>query len=353
MFQMTKKYSILAAFLFCALFFVACGDSDSSSVPDEFTDPIITPEESEPDSITEPDTTTGDSVENYPTKFDSSGLHTYILENGISSGNLYIFYPAESFLTKFEIGDIVTVAIEYTSDVPIAWFFFSAVAGSDFVSLSVHNGSFSEIIGITAQNAPIEVNVSLKEKGGFLFGLEMRYAQYLDVYPERYPELSIEEYANFREIRTTGMGEKKLYRSSSPIDNCLGRSLYADSLAKEAGIATFINLTDTEDYAKTYQDYDSSYYSKQNVIYLSLAVEFFSRPFKDGLVKGFRYMGAKTEELQADYAKTFSNYFNVVNGLQVTYNEQQAEFFENVVVRNLRAVYHADGIEIPDADDID
>lgn len=393
MFQMTKKYSILAAFLFCALFFVACGDSDSSSVPDEFTDPIITPEESEPDSITEPDTTTGDSVENYPTKFDSSGLHTYILENGISSGNLYIFYPADSFLTKFEIGDIVTVAIvgydtlempvvEYTSDVPIAWFFFSAVAGSDFVSLSVHNGSFSEIIGITAQNAPIEVNVSLKEKGGFLFGLEMRYAQYLDVYPERYPELSIEEYANFREIRTTGMGEKKLYRSSSPIDNCLGRNLYADSLAKEAGIATFINLTDTEDYAKTYQDYDSSYYSKQNVIYLSLAVEFFSRPFKDGLVKGFRYMiehegpylihciygmdrtgftlailealmGAKTEELQADYAKTFSNYFNVVNGLQVTYNEQQAEFFENVVVRNLRAVYHADGIEIPDADDID
>lgn len=393
MVQTTKKLSILATFLFCALVFVACGDSGSSSVPDEFTDPIITPEEPPLDTITEPDTTTSDSVETYPTSFDSAGLHTYILENGVSSGNLYIFYPADSFLTKFEIGDIVTVAIvgydtlempvvEKTSDVPIAHFLFSAVAGSNFVSLSIHNGSFSDVIGITAQNAPIEVNISLKEKGGFLFGLEMRYVQYLDVYPERYPELSVEEYANFREIRTTGMGEKKLYRSSSPIDDCLGRNLYVDSLAKEAGIATFINLTDTEDYARTYKDFDSSYYATQNVIYLSLPVEFYSRTFKDGIVKGFRFMiehegpylvhciygmdrtgftlailealmGAKTEEIQADYAKTFSNYFNVVDDKQVTLNEQQVDFFKAVVTRNLRAVYRADGIDIADADDID
>lgn len=393
MVQTTKKLSILATFLFCALVFVACGDSGSSSVPDEVTDPIITPEEPPLDTITEPDTTTSDSVETYPTIFDSSGLHTYILENGVSSGNLYIFYPADSFLTKFEIGDIVTVAIvgydtlempvvEKNSDVPIAHFLFSAVAGSNFVSLSIHNGSFSDVIGITAQNAPIEVNISLKEKGGFLFGLEMRYVQYLDVYPERYPELSVEEYANFREIRTTGMGEKKLYRSSSPIDDCLGRNLYVDSLAKEAGVATFINLTDTEDYARTYKDFDSSYYATQDVIYLAVAPEFYSRAFKDGMVKGLRFMiehegpylvhciygmdrtgfmiavlealmGAKTEEIQADYAKTFTNYFNVVNGQQVTLNEQQVDFFKAVVTRNLRAVYRADGIDIADADDID
>ncbi len=177
-------------------------------------------------------------------------------------------------------------------------------------------------------------------------------------------------------------GKNKLYRSSSPIDNGLGRNLYVDSLAKEAGVATFINLTDSEDYAKSYKGFESTYYSTQNAIYLAVAPDFYSRAFKDGMVKGLRFMiehegpylvhciygmdrtgfmiavlealmGAKTEEIQADYAKTFTNYFNVVDGLQVTYNEQQTEFFENVVVRNLRAVYHADGIEIPDTDDID
>ena len=393
MVQTTKKLSILATFLFCALVFVACGDSGSSSVPDEFTDPIITPEEQGRDSIAEPDSASSDSATVDTTAEDSSDFRINMWGNGVLGSNLYLYYPADSFLARFEIGDIVTVEIvgydtldlpvvEYNSDVPIAHFMFSAVAGTDYVSLGIHNGPFSDVIGITDQTDMVEVNVSLKEKGGYLFGLDMRYVQYLDVYPEKYPELSVEEYANFREIRTTGMGEKKLYRSSSPIDDCLGRNLYVDSLAKEAGVATFINLTDTEDYAKTYKDFDSSYYATQNVIYLSLPVEFYSSTFKDGIVKGFRFMiehegpylvhciygmdrtgftlsvlealmGAKTEEIQADYAKTFSNYFNVVDGQQVTLNEQQVNFFKAVVTRNLRAVYRADGIDIADADDID
>ena len=393
MFQMTKKYSILAAFLFCALVFVACGDSGSSSVPDEFTDPIITPEEPGLEPITEPDTATSDSVETYPSKLDSSGFHSYILDNGVTPNNLYIFFPADSFLTKFKIGDIVTVEIvgydtlempvvEYTNDVPIAWFFLSATTGSKALSISVNNGLVSEILGITTQDVPIEVNVSLKEKSAFLFGLEMRYAQSMDYYINSYPELSDEEFANFREVRTTGMGQKKLYRSSSPIDNCIGRNLYADSLAKEAGVATFINLTDTEDYAKTYADFNSSYYATQNVIYLSLPVEFYSKTFKNGIVQGFRFMiehegpylvhciygmdrtgftiavlealmGATSEDIQADYAKTFSNYFNVVDSKQVTLNEQQVGFFKSVVTKNLRSVYHAEGVNIPDIENAD
>ena len=256
-------------------------------------------------------------------------------------------------MTLFEIGDIVNVAIvgydtlemvvaESANDVPIAGFVLATRSGSEYPVLSVHNGQLASILGITDVTTPIEVTISMKEKGGFLFGLEMRYAQYLDTYTENYPDLSIEEFANFREVRTTGMGKNKLYRSSSPIDNGLGRNLYVDSLAKEAGVATFINLTDSEDYAKSYKGFESTYYSTQNAIYLAVAPDFYSRAFKE-----------KTEEIQADYAKTFTNYFNVVDGLQVTYNEQQTEFFENVVVRNLRAVYHADGIEIPDTDDID
>ena len=179
---------------------------------------------------------------------------------------------------------------ESSGDVPIAWFVLSAISGSDNLLLAMHNGELADVIGISDAKTPIEVVVSMKEKGGFKFGLEMRNVQYLDVYVENYPTLSIEEFANFRVVHTTGMGKNKLYRSSSPIDPCLGRNLKADSLAKEAGIATFINLADAEEYAIAFNGFDSSYYASQNALFLALPVEFFSKPFEEGLAKGFRYM---------------------------------------------------------------
>ena len=64
-------------------------------------------------------------------------------------------------------------------------------------------------------------------------------------------------------------------------------------------------------------------------------------------------MGATSEDIQADYAKTFSNYFNVVDSKQVTLNEQQVGFFKSVVTKNLRSVYHAEGVNIPDIENAD
>ena len=332
----------------------------------------------------------------FPVKEDD-GLHTTILGDSsgqLLSGKLYLDYPADSFLTAFEVGDIVTVAIVgydtldipvavSVNDVPIAGFVLTAITGSDKLQLEAHYGNLAEILKITDVKTPIEVIVSLKEKGGYLTGLEiMRNFQYLSTNIESYPELSIEEFANFREVRTTGIGKGKLYRSSSPIYISLGRYLYADSLAKEAGINTFINLADTKNNAESNKGFESSYYSSQNAIFLSLPVEFFSTPFKEGLVNGFRYMsehdspylvhctygmdrtgftiavlealmGATAEEIQADYAKTFSNYYNVVDGMQVPLNGQQVDFFKSVVLRNLRTVYHAEGINLPDTGNAD
>ena len=271
---------------------------------------------------------------------------------------------------------------EASGDVPIAWFVLSAISGSNSLLLTMHNGELAEVLGITDVKTPVEVIVSMKDKGGFKFGLEMLNVQYMGVYTENYPTLSIEEFANFREVRTTGMGKNKLYRSSSPIDPGLGRNLKVDSLAKEAGVATFINLADTENSARSFRDFDSSYYASQNAIFLALPVEFFSRPFEEGLAKGFRYMiehegpylvhctygmdrtgfsiailealmGATTEEIQADYAKTFSNYYYVTDGTQTILNGQQVDFFKAVVLRNLKVVYRARGIDIPDTGNID
>ena len=419
MLRIKKNCSILAALFFCAQVFLACtepnpslpievtgfqtipADSVSSSAIKDSTDFNTTQKEA-----VKPDTTAKDSTKFDTPKKDTTELHTNSEDGDVIrtcilgdstgelySGKLYLDYPADSFLTKFELGDIVTVAIdgydtlempvaESSGDVPIAWFMVSAISGSENVLLTIHNGLLSDALRIKDLTRPIKVTISMKEKGGFLFGLEMRYAQYMDYYIENYPELSVEEFANFREVRTTGMGKNKLYRSSSPIDNCLGRNLKADSLAKEAGVATFINLADSEESAKSFKGFDSSYYSSQNAIFLAMPVEFFTRSFQKRLVKGFRFMiehdgpylvhctygmdrtgftisvlealmGATSEDIQADYAKTFSNYYNVVEGRQVPLNEQQVDFFKNVVTRNLQAVYHAERIEVPDIDNAD
>lgn len=409
MLQMNR--SILAAVLFCAQVFLACTESnspfpaegiaESRPIQEEATKPDSTQKATATSDSTLKETTNPDSTTEGPTKlfsgFDEENvLHTYISgdDSGqLFSGKLYLDFPSDSFLTKFEHGDIVTVAIngydtldmpvaQASGDVPIAWFMLSAISGSNNLLLTMHNGELAEVLGITDVKTPVEVIVSMKDKGGFKFGLEMLNVQYMGVYTENYPTLSIEEFANFREVRTTGMGKNKLYRSSSPIDPCLGRNLKADSLAKETGVATFINLADTENSGKSFRDFDSSYYASQNAIFLALPVEFFSRPFEEGLAKGFRFMiehegpylvhctygmdrtgftiailealmGATTEEIQADYAKTFSNYYYVADGEQIILNEQQVDFFKAVVLRNLKAVYRARGIDIPDTNNID
>lgn len=415
MFQLKKTLSIFAAFIFCAQFFLACSDSSSSvdntiepqptsSVPVEL--PFSSSELPTSSEFVEPLSSSSEIVEQQPTSsevvqphiftIDSAGIHTIIMGDSagqLTSSDLYLDCPTKIFLNEFQMGDIVTVAIngydtlempvvESAYDVPIAGFALVAMKDYDYLILSVHYGHMSNILKITDVVIPIEVSISMKEKGGFLFGLEMRNVQNMDYYAEIYPDLSIEEFANFREVRTTGMGQKRLYRSSNPIDPGLGRNLYADSLAKNAGVTTFINLSDSEEYAKSCQNFDSSYYSTQNVIFLDLPVYFFSQHFKGGIANGFRYMiehdgpylvhctfgmdrtgftiavlealmGATTEDIQADYAKTFSNYFNVVNNMHVALNEQQVDFFRAVVIRNLKAVYHAEGIDIPETGSID
>ena len=413
---MRKNWPILVGLLVCTQAFLACSNSVSTFVANETEKPQTTTEEiatvleepTEPgtsvqeiaisdtasDTTVTVDTVNTDTTTHDAALEDSNELHFILEEDGITSGKIYLNYPADSFLTRFEIGDIVTVAIngydtlempvaESSSDVPIAGFLVAAIKGSDQLVLTAHYAQMSDVLGITAENAPLQVSISMKEKGGYLLGLDiMRNTQYMDTYLEAYPDLSIEEFANFREVHTTGMGEHKLYRSSSPIYLYLGRNYYVDSLAQAAGVTTFINLADSESSAYSNKGYETTYYSTQNIIFLGVPPEFFSEIFKVGLVIGFRYMiehegpylvhctygmdrtgfmiavlealmGATTEEIQDDYAKTFSNYFTVVNGKQVALNEQQIDFFKAVVLRNLKAVYHAEGIDVPDTEPID
>ena len=162
---------------------------------------------------------------------------------------------------------------------------------------------------------------------------------------EDYPNLSDEEFANFRAIITTGMGKGKLYRSSSPVSPEISRNLYADRAAAATGVKTFINLADNEQVMRGYEGFAASYYCPQAIIPLNLGMDFTADEFRSGLVNGLRFiatheapylvhciegkdragfvsavleclMGATADEVIADYMVTFYNYYGVKPGTE-------------------------------------
>lgn len=156
-----------------------------------------------------------------------------------------------------------------------------------------------------------------------------------------YPNLSDDEFANFRMIRTTGIGEGKLYRSSSPISTWGNRNVIADNFAREAGVRTFLNLADSD--PRQLKGYSGSYYSTQKIIALGLGMKYQSKNFRDKLASGIKQMarsdapflihcslgkdragyvcalieclcGASLDEITADYLVSFTNYFGIMPG---------------------------------------
>ena len=309
-------------------------------------------------------------------------------------GCMNLNFKADSFLTIFERGDLVTLMVDgydtldvpvvgYRGDVSVGEYLLSVGDATGFVTLEVLNGDPAEAIGIGRDvKFPINVTVKMKEKGGYVKYLEMRQHLTMSYYLESYPTLSIEEFANFRKVNTTGMGEGVLYRSSSPIDPSLGRNLYADSLAKVAGVATFVDFAETVDYAITYRDFADSYYATQNAIFLGVPPAFVNKVFKDALVRGYRFMiehdgpyllhctygmdrtgfsiavlealmGATAAEIKADYARTFINYCSVVDNVQVALTQDQVDLLKDIIAMNLRNSYHTVGVDISDFDNVD
>ena len=184
---------------------------------------------------------------------------------------------------------------------------------------------------------------------------------------EDYPHLTDAQYANFRNVATPGMGRNALFRSSSPINTKLGRNREADAATCAAGIHTVMNLADSEKKMRKRDGYAGSYYSTLDVIPLNLKVDFFSRDFRNGLAKGFRFiashegpylvhcnegkeragfacalleclMGATADEVVADYMVSFYNYYGVEPG-----SDQYNAIAKDTVIRYLSAAFHIKG----------
>ena len=219
----------------------------------------------------------------------------------------------------------------------------------DTVSLAINMGSFGESYGLAtkctneegqwwwlASNGvefPVSVSFEMSEPAGY-------YAQYtlrsLSRTNERsdYPHLSDAEFANFREIT-----------SSSPINPELGRNTYACDLLEKHGVTVIMNLADSVEEAQEYEGFSSSYYARQNVVFLNMGVDFASADFKTSLAAGLRFfaqnpgtyavhctegkdragfvsalleclMGASCQEVIDDYLVTYYNYYGVEPGTE-------------------------------------
>ena len=239
-------------------------------------------------------------------------------------------------------GGTVLVGDKMFETIPIVAFHSNFVKKNRIAVFLENEDRTIDILPCKGITFPIKFTFELYEKDG--------YAEEFKVYDlrrtdkrEDYPELNDEEYCNFRYVKSSGMKENLLYRGSSPINNFMKRAKYADGFLEKYGIKTIINLSDSEERARTFPGYNDTYYSEQNVIFLDTNADVTSYNFGKSVLKAMRFiiehegpyfihcmegqdrtgaicaifsslLGATKQELILDFMKTYENFYKVVRG---------------------------------------
>ena len=296
---------------------------------------------------------------------------------------------AELFADGLEYGDLLTVTIldkewemplgSNYSDVDTGLPVVRAESEDAPVVIAINMGDLATAAGIASKakieeepgyrwdylaEQPVQVTISLKQEDGYrdqwLIHQLVRTNERAD-----YAHLDDEAFANFRAVDTTGMGEGRLYRSSSPINLEIGRSVYADAAARAAGIKTVVNLADA---SNTYEGTENAYYPTCQTVYLNLGVDFAAPEFKAGLAEGLRFMianeppylvhcnegkdragftsalleclmGASADEVVDDYMETYINYYGIEKG-----TEKYDAVVNSNIVKTLAAAFDVEDI---------
>ena len=212
------------------------------------------------------------------------------------------------------------------------------------------------------------------EKEGYLAAYSLRSLERSNARAD-YPQLTDAQFANFREVRTTGMKPGTLFRSSSPVNPELGRNACADAALRDAGVRTVVNLADTAAGMQAYPGWSESAYSGCNVIGLNLGIDFASGDFQRGLAEGLRFMaanegpylvhctegkdragfvsalleclmGAPAEEVVADYMVTYFNYYGVEPGSERYVSIAQANIEKSLAHAFEIENIYAEGVDL-------
>ena len=238
-------------------------------------------------------------------------------------GNVKINLSHAEVVKYFELGDIVTVSFGGVSvDVPLCVAFSDVDSGSaglfcqisnegvEETELAVNMGSFAEVYGIATKTTypdksyewvyqngfseATQFTVTLKEKAGYLEEFTVRNLVYTKE-RENYPDLTDAQFGNFREVTAGSIASGVLYRSSSPVEDTIGRNLYVDNACRENGITHFINLADSEEILTAYEGYADTYYSTRRHIAVAASVSIASDENKEKFAECYRYMIANPD----------------------------------------------------------
>lgn len=323
-------------------------------------------------------------------------------------GNIYTSCTAERLQEMgFAYGDIVTVKfLDQILDLPLVPTFSYVDQGTPalFINksetgefegrlfMAINMGDFTTTYGIATKTTnpdktwywtacegvtfPIVVTLEMKEQGGYATEMAIRDINRTNN-REDYPDLTDAEFANFRRITTTGMGDH-LYRGSSPINPEIGRNTYADAALEAAGATVIMNLANDQATAEAYEGFADTYYSNQNVVYLNLGVDFTAADFQSGLATGLRHfaenkgvyyvhctegkdragfvsalleclMGATYDEVVADYLKTYTNYYTVVDGVQQPLPQETLDAIANSnIIKTLQTAFEVEDLTTAD-----
>lgn len=218
-----------------------------------------------------------------------------------------------------------------------------AYPGYEQVRIAVNNGAESW----TAYNCREgeTVTVTLAEAGKYADiqnALNTVYSNNRADYPDD------ETFANFRPLSVGRIRKDTFYRGASPMDDTYRRAAYADRLIRDAGVRYVIDLADTDESIRRdaelyHPEYALTLYKAGLVVPLSLGFSYMSESYQASLSAallemmkhegpyyihcqegkdrtGFVCMllealgGADAAELEADYMKTYANYYGILPG---------------------------------------
>ena len=337
-----KKYLSLTALLFLALFIMV------SCATKALSEPVVVEEAKTLDSSVKDIQKYGNLVLSI-TKSDMDSIGA---EYGdvftVDLGDQVLEAPYCTSYSDVEIGDLVL-----RND-------------GDGIILAINMGDFASSYGIaTKVSNPDKTYQWVFEEGKKLEDITLSLiltgkGEYRDQYlihqlsrtNEREDYSSDAVFANFREIVGGNLGSGALFRSSSPVNNEIGRAKYADELVSLNNIRSVMNLADSRETIEGYfkeEDFASPYYKSLyengQVIALNMGVSFKTREFQNGLVEGLTFlsknegpylvhcnegkdragftsallsalMGLTYDEIASDYMTSYENYYHVEKGTE-------------------------------------
>ena len=337
-----KKYLSLTALLVLALFMMV------SCATKALTEPVVVEEAKTLDSSVKDIQKYGNLVLSI-TKSDMDSIGA---EYGdvftVDLGDQVLEAPYCTSYSDVEIGDLV---LRNDGDGIILAINMGDFASSYGIATKVSNPdkTYQWVFEEGKKLEDITLSLILTDKGGYR---DQYLIHQLSRTNEREDYSSDAVFANFREIVGGNLGSGALFRSSSPVNNEIGRAKYADELMSLNNIKSVMNLADSRETIEGYfkeEDFASPYYKSLyengQVIALNMGVSFKTREFQNGLVEGLTFlsknegpylvhcnegkdragftsallsalMGLTYDEIASDYMTSYENYYHVEKGTE-------------------------------------